>query len=878
MLAAVGFHSLTKLFAITPQNCNVTIQRARPIDELYSAVADYDLVLTTDAPLSQALNRRLDRPHLGRFAATPRMLASGKFRPRDDRDLFLELIRQTDLSWKHAAHLLENILGCWEETGEIDGILEYDRFDTSATREAIAIIEAADSAHRDLASYSIEQDTDVAVIGEEQFTALDKQVLPENYDAISPFDTDTFELPDFHIFDSTTDIVETVVDNISQTTADDVAIIMDQGSEYPSLVESAFEANDIPFYGGPGFADDDLIRTFLRLLRAAHATTGIQVGDIRPILNRIGVSLPVTHDEKQFTKITHPSVEPIQQFCERIDEQTFGEALTTFEDWCETSLDKFRAELGQLGIQSETIFERAVDDLRFYLDSFDVPVDRDDSGVLLADATAAAYVDRPVVFYLGMGANWTHQVLDRPWIDTESKDRQYLRQFQLLLQNGTDQYFLVQETSAGQDITPCLYFHDLLENEFDTFGDLPHVSHSRRIRYDSSGFDKEPVEAEPTAIQTLSQSSLSTFVNCPRDYFFDRIVDSPDRDYFRKGNLYHDFAEFYVNYPDVIEETDLDSLVEVMVDEMTPYVDDVELEKLATEFEVGLTLITDFLRGNPPAEQNYEEYGQLYPDNFFADYFGRDIDSPVTERWFENSELGGKGKVDLIHSPSQLLDYKSGSGDSAAAVIRKSSIESISDEPDFQALLYLAHHRRVQPDEKLDFVFFHFLDLLDEAITGDPDPEDGLIRVSYYPVRFEAFAGRKEAFDALCEGVAESNDRRKTLERMGYESYAAFFEDREFPDVDGKSELLNTEIATQFSAYAKGEVGDYKYVENGADSALKQLYELQSKNYFVEDIDSFESFLRQQIDRINEYRRSTFPVEEPNFDRVNHRDLIRTDD
>lgn len=50
------------------------------------------------------------------------MLASGKFRPRDDRQLFLELIDQTDLSWKHAAYLLENILGCWEETGTLDAI------------------------------------------------------------------------------------------------------------------------------------------------------------------------------------------------------------------------------------------------------------------------------------------------------------------------------------------------------------------------------------------------------------------------------------------------------------------------------------------------------------------------------------------------------------------------------------------------------------------------------------------------------------------------------------------------------------------------------------------------------------------------------------
>ena len=856
---------------------DVTVQRARTIDDLYSAVADYDLVLTTDSPLSLALNRRIDRPHLGRFAATPRMLASGEFRPRDDRSLFLKLIEQTDLGWKHAAYLLENILGCWEETGDLHAILEYDQFDTAATREALTVIEAADSAHRDLASHTIDADMDVAVIGEDQFTALDKQVLPPDYDTVSPFADGAFDLPKFHLFDSTTTIVDTLVDNVSPETADDVAVIMDRGSEYPALVESAFEAHEIPFYGGPGFADDDHIRTYLRLLRTAHTAAGVRVADVRPILARLGTTLPVTHDEKRLAELDHPDVESIQRFCETIAEQTFTEALATFEDWCDASLDGFREELTQLGIHEKRVTAPVLDDLEFYLQSFDVPIDRDDSGVLLADATAAAYVDRPVVFCLGMDVDWTHRVLDRPWIDAEAKDRQYLRQFQLLLQNGRDQYFLVQETSAGEEVTPCLYFHDLLDEEFGSFGDLPNVPHTREVRYDNPGFEKEAVDAEPTTIETVSQSSLSTFVNCPRDYFFDRIVANPDRDYFRKGNLYHDFAEFCVNHPDVLEGADREKLVDVLLDEMRPFVDDVELETLATEFEVGTELIEDFLEETPPTEQAYDAYEQLEPDNFFAEHFDRSIESPITERWFENPDLGGKGKVDLIHSPTRLLDYKSGSQESASTVVSQSDIEEISDKPNFQALLYLAHHRRVRPDERLEFVFFHFLDLLDDAITGDPVLDDALVRVTYHPIPFEEYAGRREAFNALTEGVAESNDRRKTLERLGYDAYATFFDRHTFPDTDDSDEVLDSEFASQFTDHATAEVGDYKYVDQGSDSALKKLCRLRSRNYFADDVDAFEDFLTEQLDRMNTYRRSRFPVGDPNVDRVTHRDLIRHD-
>ena len=855
----------------------MTVQRARPIDNLYAEIADYDLVLTTDAPLSHALNSRLDHAHLGRFAATPRMLASGKFRPRDDRDLFLKLIGQTDFSWKHAAYLLENILGCWEETGELYAILECEQFDTPATRKALKVIEEADSAHRDLAAHTIDTGFDVAVIGEDQFAALDKQVLPQDYDTISPFTDGAFELPDFHVFDSPTAIVETLVDNVSPETADDVAVIMDRGGEYPALVESAFEANGIPFYGGPGFADDDHIRTFLRLLRTAHAASGVRVADVRSILTRLGMTLHVTHDEKRLAELDHPDIAPMQRFCDTVGERTFGETLTTFEEWCDVSLDAFHKELSRLGVCDERVTAASLDDLGFYLDSFDVPVDRDDEGVLLADATAAAYVDRPVVFYLGMDVDWTHRVLDRPWIDAEAKDRQYLRQFQLLLQNGIDQYFLVQETSAGKEVTPCLYFHDLLDEEFDTFGDLPNTPHARQVRYDDPGFEKGSVAADPTIIETVSQSSLSTFVNCPRDYFFDRIVDNPDRDYFRKGNLYHDFAEFCVNHPKVIETTDHETLVDVLLKEMRPYVDDIELETLTTEFEVGIEIIRDFLAENPPTERDYEDYDRLYPDNFFADHFDRPIESPVTERWFENPDLGGKGKVDLIHSPTRLLDYKSGSRTSASKVVSQSNIEKINDKPNFQALLYLAHHRRVQRDERLEFVFFHFLDLLDDAVTGEPDPEDTLVRVNYHPVPFEEYAGRREAFNALCEGVAESNNRRKTLERMGHDTYAAFFDRHAFPDTADGDELLDSEFATRFTDHAIAEVGDYKYVDRGADKALKKLCRIRSRNYFADDVDTFEEFLDDQLDSINDCHRSHFPVGDPNFDRVTHRDLIRHD-
>jgi len=106
-------------------------------------------------------------------------------------------------------------------------------------------------------------------------------------------------------------------------------------------------------------------------------------------------------------------------------------------------------------------------------------VDRENEGVLLADAKSAAHVDRAVVFYLGLDEGWTHSSPRRPWVDRDQEFERNIRQFQLLLQNGVDQYYLVQDTAGGTPVTPCLYFEELFDEEFDRFSDLDSLRHSR---------------------------------------------------------------------------------------------------------------------------------------------------------------------------------------------------------------------------------------------------------------------------------------------------------------------------------------------------------------------------------------------------------------
>ena len=125
---------------------------------------------------------------------------------------------------------------------------------------------------------------------------------------------------------------------------------------------------------------------------------------------------------------------------------------------------------------------------------------------------------------------------------------------------ASDQYYLVQDSAGGTPVTPCLYFEELLDEEFERFSDLDSISHYT-TNSTNSGWLRERTRNAPTnEIETISQSSLNTYVNSPRDYFYSRLVQTPDKEHFKEGNLFHDFAEFYVNHPDQITVDTLDEI------------------------------------------------------------------------------------------------------------------------------------------------------------------------------------------------------------------------------------------------------------------------------------------------------------------------------
>ena len=853
------------------------IRRAKTADSLYGEVKDYDLVVTPDAPLASAINRRLDRPHFGTFATTPRRLAAGRREQAEDRVAFLEVIEQTDHDWKSIAYAIGNVLQCWEHQGSLDAILDYESYVEETTREVVEIMRILQTTSKQLTEYTIDDNQSVAVVGYDQLTNLERSVLPDTFERVNLFTDETFDYPEFHIFQSATDIVTALLDTITAHNAEHVAVVLDSGSQYSSLVESALEAADIPFYGGPGFIDDPHHRAFIRLLRVGFRGSETTVGDVQPLLTQMDIDVSINDHQKRLDTVDIPDIEWLQAFCTDIEEQTFSEALETYTNKTGVELSLFDEELQTLGLAGVPVTNATVDRLAYYLQTYEVPVDRDNEGVLLADARSSAYVDRPVVFHLGMGQDWTHSAPQRPWVDTETQFERYIGNFQRLLQSGGQQYYLVQDAAGGEPVTPCLYFGDLLDDDFERFSDLDAIEYRRRPRSNGVGFDHHPLDVEAETVETVSQSSLNSYVNSPRDYFFGKLLESPDQEHFLEGNLFHDFAEFYVNHPERIADTEISELVDLMLREAEDFFSSADETLRRRKYRIGLELIMEYLDDHGPESDAFLTATSGWGENFFAEYFDEPVDSPLTERWFEDYSLGVSGKIDLVKAPDHLLDYKSGSKKRSTQIVKGAAIDPPADTPNFQAALYLTYYRTLQPDEPLEFTFFHFLEPMDDVIAGDADLNDALTTVSYYPFTFDEYVGSRDAYEVLLDGY---NDCEETFDDLGYQAYSDIMDQLTFPETTDRDELRASEFAEEFATAVDVGTAASVDAEKGADQAIRELNGVRRRTFFREDLDAFESFVDERLEELNERRagEERFPVAglagEPNYRRIDNRDLL----
>jgi len=854
----------------------VKTQKAKNLDQVYEEVREYDLVITAEASTADSLKRRLEETKLGRFAVTPQRLAYGDELAEEDfkRDIFLKLVKEEGLRWKQASYLLRNAISCWKECGDLEKVKEHG-FTGEAMEKVIKILQNTDNPLKALENYRVPEDKNVAVLAPYQLNELDKKILPDDYEEIGLFLDDEQDLPEFKVFNSSNELIQALKESIEKVGPQNAGVVVDPSSGYQALLESALESSDIPYLKQQDLSEDEDLRTFLSLMRTGLSSKRVRVKDIRPVLQELNVPVSSVESEKFIEDLEEGRLQEFRDVFSMMQHLPFEEVVRKYEEFTGRHLGPVKSILSELDVEDEMVSEARINQIEYYLDSFAPSEDIEEDGVLFADPKKVSRVDRPAVFFVGMDTEWRQEPENLAWIDQEKREKENLKDFRSLLQSGKP-VFMVQDREMNEDIKPCFYLNELIDEDFQNFRQLPH----RRVRPEETetetGFERQGLEIEQEEVEVLSQSSLNDFAMSPRYYYISKLVSDVDEEALEKGNLFHDYAEFYVNYPGFMDDKGDEEVISFMMNRIRPFADDLDLEKLETEFKVGLKNIREFIKNRDISREEIDGYEKKDRDeNVFSEEYGKPVRSKITELWFKDKDLGGKGKIDFLQDQQNLIDYKSGRRKSEKKVVKKSKVALHGDEqyPNFQAPMYLAYHRKKNPGEKINFTFFHFLDNLGDEVTGKASNGDNVVTVTYYPEKFSKAVASNQAFELLIKDVAKSNDRRKTLEKLGCHQFKKFMEENEFPKTHDKKEVLASKFAEDFKAYAKKEVGDYKYVKNGVKSALKKLVEFHTENYFRDDIDLFEEFLEEKLEELNDYRGTRFPLD-AKADNIPERDLI----
>ena len=839
------------------------IQRTRSIDEIFDEVKEYagnGTIVTTDASLADALNARLtrlDRPVVGDFCVTPRRYVSDP-EMEEREDSFLKLVNEQNLGWRQASYMLDKTISCWQYTGELEKITEYDRFDKDVSQKVIDTLKDSDTVFSRLEEQKLEGK--VVVVGFEDFTELDKKILPEDFEKIDFMTDETHELSEFKVFESKQDIVQCLKENIESIGPEKTSVVVDPESQYQPLIEASLDARNIAYLSSRSLSEESDLRSLISLLRIGLSTKNVKVRDVRPVLDEMDVDISASKDNRLVSRTS--GMDDIQELLNVLEYLDYTEVLRRLEEMGAGEMKEVKTLLDELDLLEASVSSDSLSDLEFYIESFDPSSSTETEGVLFADPSTAGFVDRPVVFYIGMDKNWTRETGDDPWINEEKESRRNREGFQKLIQSGEQQVYLVQDMEMNRDIRPCYHLGELLGIDLDAFTDLEHAYYRPEKEPEEKGFRHKELGIEKTTVKALSQSSLNDLALSPRLYYFRQLTSDIEDENLEKGNIFHDYAEFYANHPDFVDDLDDEKIISVMKDYMRPFMDEYGIEQLETELRIGLSNITQFFKDNEIEKTDFQEYKRGKEENIFAEAFNKEIDADITELSFKDEDMCIKGKIDLLMNKKHLVDYKSGRKKSAKDIVKASNVELYEDAdwPDFQALMYLTFHREQVGEKELKFTFLNFLDNISEAVNGDDNNDENAVTVNYIPKDFDDYISSLEMYEHLLREKGNTSKARKVLDKLGCESFREFLEDKRLEEAFDREKALDSRLSQDFQNFCIKEIGEYKYVRKGTDQIIKEFVDLRCSNFFREDLDKFKDFIEAKTEELNSYLREGFPL------------------
>lgn len=866
------------------------LRKSKTIQDIYNEIKDFDLVITNDAPLATALNRQVTTPRLDYLAATPRQLASkfaslnfGKLHTRPE--IILEITKQTGKPLKIIHQSVDRIFDMWNHTG----LIESCKLSSPNDSELIDLIEKLASIELAMEQFNeaFYGKKKIAVVGIEMFTELDKQVLPKNtfYETIGLFTEEENSIRKSYLFSSANQLINRTVELINNENENEVAIVLNADSEYLDVIKSRLMEKGVNLQIKSYLSNYLKALDILAFMEASLSADDLRVKDAAVIESLFKEKVDSVYNQYSFSTFINTinknkTLKLIYDLMSGVRDYTYKDFLDFINKKLlvgipfELTEAVHLLELAEIKITSDSL-----NLLKYFIRNIDIETSQAKEGVIFVNALNSSYIDRQIIFYIGLDDSWARINPDKSYVDKKDEEKKNFEKFEILMSQGDYKYFFLLNSKHNQRVLPCYYFNALVDKEISSFEHkffnavtLP----PENPKPDDIVINK-PAPADKLPEQTfISPSSMNSFVSCPKKYSFSRIVKQENNPYFLKGTLLHAFADFYFNHPQYTREH-FDELLQYLIDEYEGILSRTNVHAEKTVFSIGMKMIMKFLddRKFPKTKSDSPE---AQPENLLFRKTGLKKLYTNTEQWIESPSIFIKGKIDLSTN-NVIVDYKSGKEKEEESHLleefKMHRLEKLkSPQAGFQTVAYIAGTRN-NHDQDIEFTYFFFLAEYRNIIKEEYSEGSMLSTIRYIPKTFAEYLVSEEAFK---EGLkVRKMKEHKTdnifLERLGYDNYRsviiAGISAADFYDKDSVSDVYENEFyktALEKAGITHKEFGKQKektFKDHIIGPVIKYIYEIRNgfkgKGYiFKDDVDEFVELVRKVIYEINESRNSYF--------------------
>lgn len=727
---------------------------SKTIDEIYAEVKDYDLVLCNDAPLSLALNNRVDRARLGKFAYTMREFAMEKLVDFIDEPIIgdIELVRRVsestgyDIRFVHAE--IENFRRMQRFTSDVRIHLGkrsakiWDEYLKYMTLERLIDLFEANRPPI-YASYGR-----IAVLGttEELFDNMDKKMLPHlsEFDDIPLMKEDEYRIEEIRLLGNDKQIADCAVDIAVRSNPNDVAIVLDSTGPIADAVRSVLYRRQVPFINSLSVKDLHSIRNYLQFIRLALSYDTIRVRDVRSLISSYRGRIHSKYDEYSLRRFFETDTIKDEHTVKLIDCMRDISRMT-FHDVCSYCVpgderSNIRILLAQMGYGDKEVNDSLLENLVYAVNNIgnlphneQIPQDEKE-GVLIADCRNSMFIDRPIVIYAGLGTDWNRDMKGLEFLKSDRRRDEAICndvRFRFLIQQGAIRYHFANATHGGKPAVPCTHFEFCMGDgsPVSEFSDVCERISTGIWHIDmrDRGVDHDCMDVDNSSMvpRLLSPSAFNAYYTCPRSYMFRSLAPVADNENTIVGNKIHEYAEFRISYPELASMHPPEYFADKIADICAPLQSEEASEIERSKIRLSCRAIDEMV-----ASKNLKDIGmrkrssdKVEPNMFFKE-FDLDEVSEYTEKKIVDSDNRMEGNIDL-YTDRFVMDYKTGTKKSASDLEKlmdfsrdPSKRKATTYGADLQPLFYLALSRSDGGCPKV-FQYFSTKELYRMGINSD---------------------------------------------------------------------------------------------------------------------------------------------------------------